>query len=340
MPLDEVTWRWIVGESGESLPCRLDVFLGLKPEIGSRTKAQELIESGLVSVSGRIVTKCAWKLMGGEDVSLLAPISLAPQTEVPLRPSEKPLSVIFEDEDCLVINKPAGLVVHPSLGHNEDSVVHRLWGRTQLSSGSAPERPGVVHRLDKETSGLLVLAKTDTAHRFLADQFATKKAGRIYEAIVTGLVRPTSASIQSYLARHPTDRKRRASVRDERRRIIREQLPEGLAPGKWAVTHYEVLSFNSSCSLSYLRLRLETGRTHQIRVHLSELGYPIVGDEMYGFKAQHPVANEVSRVYPQGIFLHAKKLIFIHPSRLQEMVFEVPWPLAPYSLIQSCFLRD
>jgi 23S rRNA pseudouridine1911/1915/1917 synthase len=304
---------------------RIDKWLSQFEELGSRTKVLELIDLGLIFCEGEKISKPSLKVTQGVAIEVHIP----EEAILDLVANHLPLDIVFEDSDLIVIDKPAGLVVHPSLGHNEDSLVHRLLGHCQLSSGNSNERPGVVHRLDKDTSGLIVLAKSDVAHRHLAEQFKSKSAYRIYEAICHGKLSKPSGVIKSYLNRHPVDRKKRASVRDVNKQIIRN-FYENFEKGKWAVTHYKVLKEHPSGELSCVELKLETGRTHQIRVHLSELGHPIVGDTLYG--ADKRVGRIKSRdlksklATTNRILLHARELGFIHPITKDPLIFRRDWP--------------
>lgn len=251
-----------------------------------------------------------------------------------LVPLDSPLEILFEDSDLLVVNKPAGVVVHPAAGHAQDTLVNMLIAHTDdLSMGFQENRPGIVHRLDRDTSGLLVIAKNDAAHQALSEKFQQRDLHRIYHAISLGVPPKKQGVLQSFLARHPSDRKRFASIMNSSRQIIRD--PNDLPViGKWAVTHYEVLDSLPS-GISYLKLKLETGRTHQIRVHLSELGCPIARDETYGaLRKITGIRNlEQRRVISQfpRFALHARELGFHHPRSGEWKFFSAPWPqdLAP-----------
>jgi len=315
---------------------RIDKWLSQFEELGSRTRILELIENSHVKANGRLVSKPSFKVTNG----MIIHVELPEESPLDLVPNHLPLDIVFEDQEIIVINKPAGLVVHPSVGHSEDSLVHRLLGHCKLSSGGSEDRPGVVHRLDKDTSGLIVLAKSDTAHRHLSEQFRVKAAYRVYEAICFGNLTKNSGTIESYLSRHPVDRKRWASVRDTSKQIIRKFYPD-FERGKWAVTHFKKLEQDNSKQLSLVELKLETGRTHQIRVHLSEMGYPIVGDNLYGADKRLNrikgvellrTLNQVSRV-----LLHAKELGFLHPKTKEFMSFRRDWPSPILELRQRIF---
>lgn len=309
---------------------RIDKALGSLPEIGSRSRAESLITSELVFVNDKVASS-SLKLKLNQKVV----VNFPEPTTSDLKALALKLDIIFEDEDLLVINKPAGLVVHPAAGHAEDTLVNALIHQVpNLSMGFGEERPGIVHRLDKDTSGLLVVAKNDKTHEALAAQFKEKTTHRIYEALVVGRPFPQIGKIQSYLARHPTDRKRYASCLGADRKIIRHF---GVAtPGKWAVTHYEVLQTltesKKNPAVSKIRLRLETGRTHQIRVHLSELGWPIVADPIYNKKPRPLDFLDFPR-----LALHAGELGFVHPRTGESMMFKQAWPSPEAELIEQFF---
>jgi len=305
---------------------RLDKWLGLKPELGSRSQVLLFIERGWVTQNNKKIDKPSYRVVLGDKFEVHIQNILSE-----LVPKEGPLDIFFEDEHLIVINKPSGLVVHPSLGHWDDSLVHRvLYHSKLLSEGSAPDRPGVVHRLDKQTSGLIVMAKTNLAHQSLAMQFQKRTVHRIYYALVEGLLKSSKGVVKSYLARHPKDRKKYASLLDSYKKIIEIQ---GLdLPGKWAVTHYQKL-WESPKKLTYVKLKLETGRTHQIRIHLSEMGHPILGDALY--KAQNNYLKD--EVDLERIFLHASELGFIHPVTGQMHNFEVDWPEKDLNWIKKLY---
>jgi 23S rRNA pseudouridine1911/1915/1917 synthase len=240
-------------------------------------------------------------------------IQIAEKISHILAPYPLPLDIIYEDSDLLVVNKPAGLVGHPAVGHEQDTLVNALIYHTKNLSMKNEERPGIVHRIDKETSGLLVVAKNDVTHENLSLQFKNKTTHRVYYAIIEGRPQKASGHIESYLVRHPKDRKKYCS-----HRIINKD-PQVSPTGKWASTHYTVLQ--SSQSKSLLEIKLETGRTHQIRVHMQELGHPLVGDTLYGFSSKKMKELNIHR-----FFLHAAQLGFIHPHTKESMIFKVDWP--------------
>lgn len=291
---------------------RLDKFLGTLPEIQSRSRAIQLIQEGLVLVNNSSA-KASLSLKGGEAIIVDIP-EVAP---LELQPLDLKLEILFEDEHLIVLNKPAGLVVHPAAGHAQDTLVNALIAHADdFSMKFGEHRPGIVHRLDKDTSGIMVVAKSDSIQVALAKQFKDRTIHRYYFAIVSGILKQSSGTIKSFLARHPTDRKRFASVRDRTKKIIQEpSLNPGI--GKWAHTDYQVLARHQT-GLSYVKLKLQTGRTHQIRVHLSEIGYPILGDETYGgAKKDRPVPR---------FALHAAELGFVHPVTKEDLYFKKEWP--------------
>ncbi|WII72724.1 RluA family pseudouridine synthase [Bdellovibrio sp. 22V] len=302
---------------------RLDKALALVPEVGTRSRAAHLIENSAVLVNGKSVkASAAIKENDSIDIELPAP----EPTE--LQPYDLKLHVLFEDEDLIVINKPAGLVVHPAAGHAHDTLVNALIAHTDdLSMKFGEERPGIVHRLDKETSGVIVIAKNDKTHEALTAQFKERSTHRIYYAVCIGTARTLKGTFKSFLARHPIDRKRYASVLGDDRKPLQDKDDPPMI-GKWAVTHYEVISRKSG--LSYLKLKLETGRTHQIRVHLSENGLPIAGDVIYG--ADKKIKNVEARSTQEDIrnlprfLLHAAELAFTHPRTQERMSFTQDWP--------------
>ena len=264
---------------------RLDVWLGGALGL-TRSAAQKLLESGAVTVSGKPQRKNA-KTDAACTYSVCLPDAPA---EMDARPQEIPLDVVFEDADVIVVNKPRGMVVHPAPGHPDGTLVNALLAHcgSSLSGIGGVQRPGIVHRIDKDTSGLIIAAKNDAAHQYLAAQLKDHTLSRIYEAVVVGSIRDDTGTIDAPIGRHPTDRKRQAvNVR-----IARE-----------AVTHYKVLARYNG--YTHVRCRLETGRTHQIRVHMAAIGHPLLGDLVYGRKKPEKGLS--------GQCLHAKELTFVHP---------------------------
>ena len=269
-----------VPESG----LRLDSLLADRVEGLTRSAAQRLIAQGLVTAAGRPLAKNS-RLEAGEVLSVLLP-EPAP---LEARPQDIPLDVVFEDEDVIVVNKPAGLVVHPSPGHPDGTLVNALLFHCagSLSGVGGALRPGIVHRIDRDTSGLIAVAKNDFAHQGLAAQLQDHTLARVYRCIVTGGPREDTGTVDAPIGRHPSDRKKMAVV------------PNGRA----AVTHWRVLERFSG--YTDMECRLETGRTHQIRVHMAYTGHPVLGDTVYG--AKKPVPGL------QGQCLHAAELRFRHP---------------------------
>lgn len=312
---------------------RLDRALALQAEIGSRTQGASLIGAHRVLVNGQ-KAKPSLILQPNDIIEVSLPETDLSQSLVPY---PLKLDIVFEDESLLVVNKPAGLVVHPSVGHPQETLVNALIAHTsELSMGFHEVRPGIVHRIDRDTSGLLVVAKNDRSHRHLAEQFQQKTTHRIYWAIVHGSPKNDIGRYESYLARHPNERKKFASVRDRQGAILRDPAAPP-AIGKWAVTTFQV-KFRSNKGLSLLELKLETGRTHQIRVHLSEAGVPIVGDKLYGPRSplKHveslPLRTLIKNM--PRFALHAAELGFVHPMTGASMLFKVDWPKDLKELLQ------
>ncbi len=275
---------------------RLDQYVSQKAERLSRVAAAELIKNGEVQVEGRRV-KASYRIKKGELVSVHIP----PPRETELVPQDIPLAVVYEDQDLLVIDKPQGMVVHPAHGNWDGTLVNALLHQIKDLSGINGElRPGIVHRLDKDTSGLMVVAKNDQSHRHLAEQIKTNKLTREYTALVHGRIRENQGMIEAPIGRDPRDRKKMAVV----------------AGGKPAVTGYRV--WERFANYTLVRCRLETGRTHQIRVHMAYLGHPVVGDPLYG-----------PRKNPWGLTkqaLHASLLTIMHPTNGEVMTFQSPLP--------------
>jgi 23S rRNA pseudouridine1911/1915/1917 synthase len=307
---------WLFEITSELAGMRLDRALTNDPNIESRSQATRMIDLGFVELNGKKI-KPSHKTSVGEVFS----ITLPPVTKRDLVPLDLKLDIVFEDEHLMVVNKPAGLVVHPAAGHWQDTLVNALLHHTnKLSGGFEADRPGIVHRLDKDTSGLIVVAKSDSIHRALAKQFKKKMVHRIYWAVVFGKMKPDSGTITSHLARHPNDRKRFASEK-----VIKGEEPTG----KLAITHYTVKQILPA-GLTLVHLKLETGRTHQIRVHMSEKGHAIVADPIYSSDGRIKSVNSVTlrktlESFPR-LALHAAELGFIHPRTSQTLKFFSPWP--------------
>lgn len=276
---------------------RLDAALArLVPSL-SRSQAQRLIEQGAVTHGGRPMKKNE-KLSAGDTLELTLP----EVREVPIEAQPIPLEVCYEDADVIVVNKPKGLVVHPAPGHADGTLVNALLAHCgdSLSGIGGEKRPGIVHRIDKDTSGLIIAAKNDFAHQKLAAQLQDHTLARTYECIVTGNLREDAGTVDAPIGRCPTDRKKMAVV----------------SGGRRAVTHWEVLERFGG--FTYVRCRLETGRTHQIRVHMAHIGHPILGDTVYG--AKKPVPGL------QGQCLHAVGLQFVHPRTGEMVCLDCPLP--------------
>jgi 23S rRNA pseudouridine1911/1915/1917 synthase len=276
---------------------RADSFLSEKLDI-SRSAIKKLIESGNVFLNGKAV-KASQKISSGDTLEVNIPDLEVCQA----KPEDIPLDIVYEDEDIAVINKAQGMTVHMGAGNYEGTLVNALLYRLDSLSGiNGVIRPGIVHRIDKDTSGLLVVAKNDKAHISLSEQIATKTCKRVYLALLEGKLKNDSGNVTTYIGRSPTDRVKMAVVSPDK--------------GKIAITDYQVVKRYIGYTLC--RFDLHTGRTHQIRVHAKYLGHPIVGDEVYGIKKQ--------KFNLKGQLLHAWKLTLIHPTTGKEMTFEAPLP--------------
>lgn len=273
---------------------RLDKYISENTEL-SRSYAAKLASDGLISVNGVSADK-KYKLKGGERIVIEVP---EPES-LEAVPQNIPLDIVYEDDYIIVVNKPQGMVVHPAPGNPDGTLVNGLLYHCSLSGINGVIRPGIVHRIDKDTSGLLVIAKTNAAHESLAEQLKERKALRRYYCIVNGNIREDEGVIDKPIGRHPIDRKRMAVV----------------AGGREAVTHYKVLERFKGYSL--VECRLETGRTHQIRVHMAYIGHSIVGDPVYGIKKE--------RFKTDGQLLHAKTIGFVHPVTGELMEFDSELP--------------
>jgi 23S rRNA pseudouridine1911/1915/1917 synthase len=281
-------------EENESM--RLDVFLHYKFREKSRSYIQKLIENGFVVVNNK-VKKSNYKLRLQDRVC----ITLKDPVKLDIEPEDISLDIVYEDSYIIVVNKPQGMVVHPAAGVRNGTLVNALLSHCKDLSGiNGVERPGIVHRIDKDTSGILVVAKNDFAHNKLAEQLKNHSMTREYIALVEGVLKDDSGVVDQPIARHPKDKIKMAVVRG----------------GKRAVTHYEVLDRFKNNTL--IKCVLETGRTHQIRVHMAYIRHPLVGDPVYGYKKQRFNLN--------GQLLHAKKLGFIHPKTGKYIEFESDIP--------------
>ena len=278
---------------------RLDRFLSEELEDHSRSFLQKLIKEGLVTVDGKPV-KANYRLSAGQQVS----VQVREPEEVNIEPQEMPLDILYEDGDVCIVNKPKGMVVHPAAGHYRDTLVNGIMYHCQdsLSGINGSLRPGIVHRIDKDTTGALIICKNDRAHSCIAEQLKEHTITRRYRAIIIGNLSEDEGTVDAPIGRHPTQRKKMAVNRNN---------------GKRAVTHYRVLA--RFRGYTYIECRLETGRTHQIRVHMASIGHPLLGDTVYG---------PAKQAYPslEGQTLHAMVIGFVHPTTGAYMEFEAPLP--------------
>ena len=277
---------------------RLDAFLARTVPDLTRSAAQRLLEEGNVTLTGRPARKSD-RTAPGDSLEVVLP----DPEPVEVRPQNIPLDVVYEDGDVIVVNKPVGMVVHPAPGHPDGTLVNALLDHCgdSLSGINGELRPGIVHRIDRDTSGLIIAAKNDKAHLALAAQLQDHTLARVYEAVAVGGFREDSGTVDAPIGRHPADRKKMAVDRKN---------------GRPAVTHWSVLARYPGCT--HLECRLETGRTHQIRVHMASIGHPLLGDTVYGNKKPWPGLA--------GQCLHARRLRFLHPSTGQPVELECPLP--------------
>ena len=278
---------------------RIDAWLSEQIPGLTRNAAQRLLAEGQVTRSGAAVKK-NYKVSAGDSFLVAIPEA----TEVPLIPQNIPLDIVFEDDDVVVVNKPRGMVVHPAPGHSDGTLVNALLyhcGDT-LSGVGGEKRPGIVHRIDKDTSGLLIVAKNDAAHLALSAQLSDRSLSRVYRAVVVGNLREDEGTVDAPIGRHPNDRKKMAVTQVNSRN---------------AVTHWNVLERYRG--YTHIRCKLETGRTHQIRVHMAHIGHPLLGDEVYG----HAKLPEKGLT---GQCLHAKELQFVHPRTKETITLDTNLP--------------
>ncbi|WP_186429990.1 RluA family pseudouridine synthase [Clostridium sp. BSD9I1] len=286
--------KFLITEENKSK--RLDTFLTENFDGKSRSFIQGLIEKEEVLVNSNI-KKSNYKLRIGDEVQ----VNIPDPTHVNIEPEDIPIDIIYEDSDVIVVNKPQGMVVHPAPGNYEGTLVNALLNHcSDLSGINGVARPGIVHRIDKDTSGILVVAKNDNAHNKLSEQFKEHSITRVYLALVEGVIKEDEGTIDAPLARHPKERIKIAIVPSGRR----------------AVTHYKVIKRFKEHTL--VQCKLETGRTHQIRVHMCHIGHPLVGDPVYGYKRQ--------KFNLEGQMLYAQKLGFIHPKTNEYIEFQCDIP--------------
>lgn len=283
--------EWVTNEI--DMGRRLDVYISEKAKI-TRSRAEKLIRDGRVVVEQKTTSKSGFVLKPNLHIQLDIPLL----KEVELTPQDLPIRIIYQDEDLAVVYKPSGMVVHPAAGNPDGTMVNALMLKLDGLSGIGGElRPGIVHRIDKDTSGLLLVAKNDRSHLFLSEQIRAHTVQRAYLAILIGRMKQNEGDVYGPIGRHPTDRKKMAIVQN----------------GREAHTHYRVLEELKGATL--IEARLTTGRTHQIRVHMASLGHPVLGDPVYGpRKSPYPVEG--------GQLLHAFQLGFIHPTTGEKMLFE------------------
>lgn len=280
---------------------RLDQYIAGRCMDLSRSYIQKLIKESRVTINKNIQTKTKTAVQESDIVN----VSLPDPKELEIKPQDIPLDILYEDNDVLVVNKPKGMVVHPAPGHYEDTLVNAVLYhcRDNLSGINGVLRPGIVHRIDKDTTGALIVCKNDKAHQKIADQLRAHTITRSYRAIVYNNFSEDEGMINAPIGRHPTNRKKR---------MVTEKN------SKEAITHYKVLD-HLNHKFNYIECRLETGRTHQIRVHMSHIGHPLLGDEVYG-----PVNSKFKNL--QGQTLHAATIGFIHPTAEEYMEFSAPLP--------------
>ena len=285
--------------TGEESGLRIDRYLADHLDGQSRNSIQKLIEEGLVLVNGN-ACRASYKLQEKDQIFVSVPDAVLTE----LRPERIPLDILYEDDQLLIVNKPKGMVVHPAPGHNTGTLVNAIMYHCgkELSGINGEIRPGIVHRIDMNTTGSLIVCKTDAAHRFIASQIKEHSVHRVYRAIVYGHLNPTEGTIRTSIGRDPRDRKK---------------MSVGVKNGRQAITHYHELARLKN-NFSYVEFELETGRTHQIRVHMASIGHPILGDQVYGPKK--------SPYHLDGQTLHAMTIGFVHPTSKRYVEFTAPLP--------------
>ena len=305
---DAMLEEYTVEESQSGM--RLDKFLTEIYPDQTRSFLQKLVKSGEIKVNGKPVIKAGFVVEGGDQVSASIPTPQAVEIEA----ENIPLDILYEDADVLIVNKPKGMVVHPSAGHYSGTLVNAIMYHCadSLSGINGEIRPGIVHRIDMDTTGALIICKNDAAHVDIAEQIKEHTVTRRYRGIVCGVVKEDEGTIEGAIGRHPTQRKKMA---------INEKN------GKPAITHYKVLQ--RFAKYTYVEFRLETGRTHQIRVHMASIGHPLLGDELYG----NP--KNLAMKGLQGQTLHAMVIGFVHPTTHEYMEFEAPLPEYFQNLLQK-----
>lgn len=312
MKAKKITFMAGEEDSGE----RLDKVLAVRYPAQSRQYFQLLLKDGRILVNEK-PAKASVKLRSGDRVE----VSFPPPQELDLKPLKMSLNIIYEDKNLIVLDKPAGLVVHPGEGatHREDSLVNALLHhcKGELSGINGVLRPGVVHRLDKDTSGLLVIAKNDHTHRHLVEQFQGREVEKMYYALLVGRLEPLKGSIEAPIGRDPANRKRMAVVSEKK--------------GRMAITKYEVLDYVGD--FTFVKVYLITGRTHQIRVHFASIGFPLAGDDLYGKPKINKLLREEHGLARQ--FLHAGGMAFVLPGASKKRAFETPLPSDLQAVIDS-----
>ena len=305
---DAMLEEYTVEESQSGM--RLDKFLTEIYPDQTRSFLQKLVKSGEIKVNGKPVIKAGFVVEGGDQVSASIPTPQAVEIEA----ENIPLDILYEDADVLMVTKPKGMVVHPSAGHYSGTLVNAIMYHCadSLSGINGEIRPGIVHRIDMDTTGALIICKNDAAHVDIAEQIKEHTVTRRYRGIVCGVVKEDEGTIEGAIGRHPTQRKKMA---------INEKN------GKPAITHYKVLQ--RFAKYTYMEFRLETGRTHQIRVHMASIGHPLLGDELYG----NP--KNLAMKGLQGQTLHAMVIGFVHPTTHEYMEFEAPLPEYFQNLLQK-----